>query len=831
MSKEKENSSDLVYGGGDSSQEKLVNHISGENKDSPDDKIGSCEKGIDFLGQSDMDFEGSRTKPSKIGNSGSQELTLSYLCENNNSKLGFSDKDVPGRNLLNLSDKVSYKGKEVVVSDDPIRDDRRWVERDFLQLNESRENSSKREVEYEGSDGGSREKKAKLETLDLSLALPDVSLSLAASDPGANGESRVPKPSRSVQSLAPSNNNTQTTYSNDFTNASMSYSYSHPFSHNASCSLTRNSTENYENSVGSHRRDCDYIWNAGEGTNGSVHSRFRPVGDGVVLSNHGGGAFPALQGNRPANKDLSNSLYRATSSDNYSFFPSELPARPQLDTQSGDSRGRGSDQMRGSENLDGGRERKLSRPERIIREIVSESVPVMAHIVQELSDEVIESTKEYLKSVIATPQKRQELLSLQNRLAGRSDLSSQTLSRANRNQLELMTALKMGLGEFLSTKNRLTMPELVEIFLLERCRNVNCKRILPVEDCECKICSNKKGFCSECMCPVCFNFDCASNTCSWVGCDVCSHWCHAACALQRNLIKPGPSLKGPSGTSEMQFHCLGCGHASEMFGFVKDVFMSCAKAWAPETLVKELDCVSKVFRGSEDLKGKELHRRADEMLSKLENKIMSPSDVCNFIFQFFNNAESMASRHASTDASKDLISLQGILRKDATPLSLSNSLPPKSSFYNTGSSSGRQDMMPHNLLQNDLKNSFMSEKIIEDEWSVKLPKKDGFESLESVVRVKDAEARMFQSKADEARKEAEGYRRMVRMKNEKLEEEYSEKLAKLCLQETEEKRRKKMEDLKVLENSHLDYYKMKLRMQADIAGLLERMENTKQQWV
>lgn len=60
---------------------------------------------------------------------------------------------------------------------------------------------------------------------------------------------------------------------------------------------------------------------------------------------------------------------------------------------------------------------------------------------------------------------------------------------------------------------------------------------------------------------------------------------------------------------------------------------------------------------------------------------------------------------------------------------------------------------------------------------------------------------------------------------------FEEKLAELCLQETEERRRKKMEDLKVLENSHLDYYKMKLRMQADIAGLLERMENTKQQWV
>lgn len=125
----------------------------------------------------------------------------------------------------------------------------------------------------------------------------------------------------------------------------------------------------------------------------------------------------------------------------------------------------------------------------------------------------------------------------------------------------------------------------------------------------------------------------------------------------------------------------------------------------------------------------------------------------------------------------------------------------------------------------------MNDKIIEDEWSVKLSKKDGFDSLESIVRVKEAEARMFQNKADEARRDVDGFKRMIRLKGEKLEEEYAEKLSKLCLQETEEKRRKRIEELKILENSHCDYYNMKMRMQAEIAGLLKRMEATKQQWV
>ena len=139
--------------------------------------------------------------------------------------------------------------------------------------------------------------------------------------------------------------------------------------------------------------------------------------------------------------------------------------------------------------------------------------------------------------------------------------------------------------------------------------------------------------------------------------------------------------------------------------------------------------------------------------------------------------------------------------------------------------------MPHDLHQSNLNTTLMGDKTIKDEWSVKQPKKDGFESLESVVRIKDVEARMFQTRADDARREAESYRRMVRMKREKLDEEYAEKFAKLSVQETEDRRQKKLEELQILEHSHCDYQKMKMRMQAEIAGLLERMEATKQKWI
>ncbi|KAK4371845.1 hypothetical protein RND71_007229 [Anisodus tanguticus] len=645
----------------------------------------------------------------------------------------------------------------------------RWVERDFIKLNEKRgnlgfENEEKHVVE-------NREKKPKIGTF-LSLALPDVSLSLAGSNRVQNGD--LPANLWPGRSIEPSNNNTRSTWSNDFTAASLSCSFSHQYSHNPSCSLTRNSTENFDYSV----TGSDRIWNCGEGTNGSVHSRFRPIGDGgVTLSNH-----------------------------------------------VGDSRGRGSGNVRRLDSMDGGRAHKVTRPERILREIVSESIPLMAQIVQELPDETVETTKEYLRNLITMPERKDEFIILQNRLDRRSDLTNQTLLKCHKIQLELLVAIKMGLGSFLSEKTRLPTTELVKIFLLERCRNVNCRRVLPVEDCDCKICSTKKGFCSECMCPVCLNFDCASNTCSWVGCDACSHWCHAVCGIRRNLIKPGPSFKGPSGTTEMQFHCLGCGHASEMFGFVKDVFMSCAKDWSEETLMKELDCVGKIFQGSEDLKGKELHVKADGLRTKLVTKMISPSDVCNFIFHFFSGSDDLSdfsSNFPATNFSK---------KHAVTDLPASTSLIPKSSFYDVSSSSGRKDTRPADHLPNDVNASPTPSKTIEDEWSVKPSKKDELDSLESIVRIKEAEARMFQCRADDARGEAGSLRKLARLKSEKLEEEYSEKLDKLFLRETE-RRRKKLEELKTLESSHCDYYEMKMRMHMEIAGLLNRMEAAKQLWV
>ncbi|KAG5076202.1 hypothetical protein JHK82_054897 [Glycine max] len=841
---------DLVPNGVDSESENSRNKVQQHqqhhgfahaNKEHPQEKKPSFD-------------EFRSTTPSKVATSGMQELTLSYLCEN--PKLGLAEREVGDRSLV--------KGKEVVVYGNSDQDekcqsglgltegvslsqrdelrfktslgevspfsvqqyfeqnclrrkisvgnqnqkqdqDEKWVERDFLSLSETRENSSKRSMEEEcerETNGGS--KKQKLETLSLSLALPDVSLSLTASNALQNGDQLVrPKPSK------PSTRTTTTinSCSNDYTAASVSHSYSHPFSHNQSCSLTRNSTENFEYS---HSKD-DQIWHCGEGTNGSVHSRFKPIGDGVALVNH---SF--MQGN---------SQYKATSSENQSVFPSELPARMRFEAKSEGSRGKNSGNLRGLEGVDGGK-MKFSTSERVLREIVSESIPAMALTFQEFTEEVITSIKEYLKGLIEMPEKKGELESLQNRLGRRSDLTRETLSKCHKQQLEILAAIKMGLGSFLSGKFQFA--ETVDVFLYMRCRNVNCKSLLPVDDCDCKMCSGNKGFCSSCMCPVCMSFDYASNTCSWVGCDVCSHWCHAACAIQRNLIKPGPSLKGPSGTSEVQFHCIGCGHTSEMYGFVKDVFVCCAKDWGLETLAKELDCVRRIFRGSEDRKGKELHIKTEDMLLKLQAKLVSPLDACNHIIQFFNYVDGVSDFPASAISSKDLSTSKANLAMDTT----TSSLPQSTSLiqkYTYDMSYTRSN----DLQQKDLKSSLLSEHKNESDFHLEalLGKGGGLESLESIVRIKEAEARMYQNKADEARREAEGFQKMIKTKAAQMEEEYAERIGKICLNEAEERRKNKFDELNVLQNSHYDYFNMKSRMQDEIHGLLKRMEATKHQRV
>lgn len=74
-------------------------------------------------------------------------------------------------------------------------------------------------------------------------------------------------------------------------------------------------------------------------------------------------------------------------------------------------------------------------------------------------------------------------------------------------------------------------------------------------------------------------------------------------------------------------------------------------------------------------------------------------------------------------------------------------------------------------------------------------KRQQIEELETIVKLKQAEADMFQSRADEARREADGLQRIVLAKSEKVEEEYATRYLKLRLNEVDAERRSSFEKL------------------------------------
>lgn len=110
----------------------------------------------------------------------------------------------------------------------------------------------------------------------------------------------------------------------------------------------------------------------------------------------------------------------------------------------------------------------------------------------------------------------------------------------------------------------------------------------------------------------------------------------------------------------------------------------------------------------------------------------------------------------------------------------------------------------------------------------KIAQKEGvFDELESIVRIKLAEAKMFRARAEDARKESEALKRIAVSKSERNEEEYTSRIAKLRLVEAEDMRKQKVEELQGVERAYQEYFNMKMRMETDIKDLLLKMEATR----
>ncbi|KAK8711112.1 hypothetical protein V6N13_146408 [Hibiscus sabdariffa] len=677
-----------------------------------------------------------------------------------------------------------------------------------------------------------KEEKLALESLDLSLSLPNVLLPIGAQHTDAVPGS--PSHGRSVQSLT----NTFRTNSDGFT-ASMSFSGSLSFYHNPSCSLTQNSNDNNEQSVHS-RPIFQGVDQLSQGSwQSQSQSRQKDVPMFQRILRNANGSFSqssALQGitnSQAVQAQNIHSFERSSKAPNglerqLSFHKQNDARSPSQIVRShengsfygydkkqatrekhGDSLGRSGSQKEQEQLLIG----RADFVKTMLCKMVFEPIHVMARKCHEMAGQSIACLKESTREVMLNAGKRGELRAYQEALQSRSDLTLEMLLKCHRAQLEILVALKTGLSDYILVDNSVPSSDLAEVFLNLRCGNLLCRSSLPVDECDCKVCSKKNGFCSACMCLVCSKFDMASNTCSWVGCDVCLHWCHADCGLKDSHIRNG------HGAAEMQFHCVGCDHPSEMFGFVKEVFQNFANDWTLETFSKELEYVKRIFRGSKDIRGKQLHELADQMLVRLTIKSDLP-EVFSQIMSFLTDSRSFKSGNATVLSGKEQgQGINGIPGPSLDATRLKSVYSDKGAQMKSSSS-----LLPSfRVDQTDRPDKYS----LEPELQRSAQKQLFLPELDSFVRIKQEEAKMYQTRADDARREAECLKRIALAKDEKIEEEYRSRVVKLRLAEAEATHKQKLEEFQSLERVYRQYYSMKTRMEADVKDLLLKMEATR----
>ncbi|AQK73107.1 Protein OBERON 2 [Zea mays] len=400
----------------------------------------------------------------------------------------------------------------------------------------------------------------------------------------------------------------------------------------------------------------------------------------------------------------------------------------------------------------------------LLREVARERVDLVAEKMKMMSDEHLEEVKNELRSILegtGGSHHIEEFLYLQKLVQDRHDLTPSMLSVAHHVQLEILVAIKTGIQAFLHPSVTIPHNRLVEVFLYKRCRNIACQSALPAEECRCNVCASRNGFCNLCMCVICNKFDFEVNTCRWIGCDFCSHWTHTDCAIHNGQIGMGQSVKSSIGHAEMLFRCRACQRTSELLGWVKDVFQQCAPGWDRDALLRELEFVCKIFRLSEDAKGRVLFRKCLDLIERLRN---TPADSINprMILQ----------------------ALQEAVRK------MELVAEEKMRLY-------KKARLAVEACDRELEEKVREAQELKAE---RQRKKQQVEELESIVRLKQAEAEMFQLKANEARQEAERLQSIALTKSKTAEQDYASMYLKRRLEEAEAEKQFLFEKIKLQEN-------------------------------
>ncbi|KAG0460985.1 hypothetical protein HPP92_021282 [Vanilla planifolia] len=442
--------------------------------------------------------------------------------------------------------------------------------------------------------------------------------------------------------------------------------------------------------------------------------------------------------------------------------------------------------------------RHISNADKLsLRDVARERIEVISDRMTVMPIELLEELKAELRVILegtGGPQHRDEFLYLQQLVQGRGDLTAKTLVRAHRIQLEVLVSINTGILAFLHPNVSLPQSRLSEIFLYKRCRNIACQSILPADDCSCEVCARRNGFCNLCMCVVCSKFDFEVNTCRWIGCDICAHWTHTDCAMRAGQIGMGPSAKSIMGHTEMLFKCPACNRTSELLGWVKDVFQHCAPGWDQDVLLRELELASRIFRLSEDTKGRKLYWKCSDLLEKVKNGAAEYT-ASRILLLIFQELEIESTKNNETEDPGRVISPQEACNRIAEVVQ---------------EAVRKMEMVAEEKLRL-LKRARMAveacDRELEDKarevTELKLErqrKKQQVEELESIVRLKQAEAEMFQLKATEARQEAERMQSIALAKNEKAEQDYASMYLKRRLDEAEAEKQFLFEKIKLQES-------------------------------
>ncbi|XP_071720147.1 OBERON-like protein [Rutidosis leptorrhynchoides] len=444
--------------------------------------------------------------------------------------------------------------------------------------------------------------------------------------------------------------------------------------------------------------------------------------------------------------------------------------------------------------------RHISNSDRMtLRDISKERVDVIAERMHHLPDEYLEKLKIDLRGLIegmGGHQHREEYIFLQKMVLNRTDLTEKTLVIAHRQQLEILVAIKTGIQAFLHPTISLSQASLIDIFLYKKCRNIACGTQIPAENCTCEICSKRNGFCNLCMCVICNKFDFEVNTCRWIGCDLCSHWTHTDCAIQNAQIGMGPAGPGVNGgsTGEMLFRCRACMRTSGLFGWVKDVFNHCAPLWDREGLVRELEYVSRIFQRSEEPRGRKLYWKCGELVEKLKSGVAEPM-ASKAILSFFQEFDMDPTKLQEGEEGR-LMAPQEAFNRIADVVQ--EAIKKMEMVEEEKVRATKKARLALEACDQELKDKAREVASLKME---RQKKKQQVDELEGIVRLKQAEAEMFDLKASEARREAERLQRIALAKAEKSEEDYASRYLKQRLHEAEVEKQYLFEKMKMQESS------------------------------